>query len=149
MFTLVQFGLGILNHNTFSRINALDIKYFSVSKETFQKISIIFYVLPLVCLIPIYLAAIEKMPGGYLNKSPYNSLVYKPMNLVLVLVTEFMATITDVMLILKVVQTHGSVKQDQGKKINMSAPRDLIANYTISWVLIGADIFVKAMNMVS
>lgn len=32
-------------------------------------------------------------------------------------------------------------------KVDLTASRDLISNYTISWVLIGADIFVKAMNV--
>lgn len=146
-FSFVQYGLVMINHNSFSRWNAWSQTF---SKRTLNVICGILYILPLFVMIPIYFAAIDKIPSGtLLNTSEWNKLIFKPMTLALIVTTEVLATISDVALLAGVFKIknqllQGSKSEKRSRNID-AVSLDLIVNYLITWFLLFADILLKIL----
>ena len=156
-FTFVQYGLVMINHNSLARWNAWS-KAFSL--KSLNAISMLLYLCPLVAMIPIYLAVIEKFPSNQLlNQSSWNIEIWKPMTMGFVVVTEVLATISDVGLLMNVYAIRnqlfrksseqrrtGSISSISRKRIS-SLSLDLATNYIITWFFLLADIFTKVLIM--
>ncbi|ORZ39287.1 hypothetical protein BCR44DRAFT_1483032 [Catenaria anguillulae PL171] len=102
-FLCVQYSLVILNHNTIIRATNIFSKGAALSRERLDRYCTALYFLPPIVLIPIYLAFADTAgTGKAMNTSTWNSLVFKPLNIVLVMVTAALATVTDILLLKKV-----------------------------------------------
>lgn len=155
-FAFVQYGLVIINHNSLARFNSFSSL---MSTKTLNRICFIFYLLPLVVFIPVYEAWSQKATRGeLLNTSEWNKNVFKPMTLVLILVTEVVATISDVLLLRSVLKIRDSfilahqqssvvTSMARTKKISkiQSVSSDLITNYVVTWSFLLLDIVVKIL----
>ena len=142
-FVLIQYGIVILNHNTIIRFFAiLQTIYQSVtsSRQLAERISLSLYFLPPFVLIPIYLSFAEKAgTGTAMNTSNYNSQIYKPMNIALIVTTEVLAIATDLVLILKARQ------ESRKRKSNQLLSMDILTTYAITWFFVAADVILKAI----
>lgn len=149
-FAFVQFGLVIINHNSISRFNASTL---FMSQKTINRICLVLYFLPFIVFIPIYFAAADRMTKNNLvNMDPWNRQVYKPMTVCLVVVTELLATISDVILLRSVLRIRDQLLDAKGlslRKANkiQSVSSDLLANYLLTWFFLFFDILVKLSIM--
>ena len=150
-FTFVQYGLVIINHNSISRANNISTSY-QLSKRTLNSLCYVLYLLPLLTLMPIILASIERIPhGDMINKSDYNTFIYKPLNIGLVVATELFAAVTDILLLRQVITVqaellHYNSTVSSNRKHNIRAvSRDLMGNYAVTWTLLVLDILVKVL----
>ena len=146
-FAFVQFGLVVLNHNSIARFNA----YCNImSMNTLKWVCLLLYFLPFAVFIPIYIAAANQIPNGQLiNASHFNKEIFKPMTLALILTTEVLATISDVVLLRSVLQIKDQLLSASAKtpkkkvrKIN-SVSLDLLCNYVFTWFFLVFDITIK------
>ena len=156
-FLCVQYSLVILNHNTI--IRSLNLFNMQVERKLVDRVCLVLYFLPWLVLVPIYLAVEEKAGSGHLiNTSEWNKTVYKPFNIGLIVITEILATVTDILLIRKVqvqkarlqelsnshkIKPSTREAQSLHRKLNLS--NDILVSYIISWLLIFFDIIVKIL----
>lgn len=158
-FLSVQYSLVILNHNTIIRATNLG-SSLKIDRQKIDRYCKILYVLPIFVLIPIYYAfAATSGTGKAMNTSTFNSLIYKPLNIALLFGTEFLATATDVLLLLKVkaaanalssasasyIPNVSAVPGNGSKQKHRLASRDLWMNYGITWFLIVVDATIKIL----
>lgn len=149
-FAFVQFGLVIINHNSISRFNVFTL---FMSQKAVNRICLVLYFLPFVVFIPIYFAAADRMTNNHLiNMDPWNRQVYKPMTVGLVLVTELLATISDVLLLRSVLRIRDQLLDANGlsaKKASkiQAVSSNLLANYLLTWSILFFDILVKLSVM--
>ncbi|KAI8892066.1 hypothetical protein BC833DRAFT_612724 [Globomyces pollinis-pini] len=156
VFTCIQFGLVIINHNTLARLGATRTDSTFIKK--LHKFYPIMYLIPFITMIPIYLAAIETFPEGLpLNRSLYNTRYFKPLNIALVLITEFCAVCTDIKLLVQVGDSivestqHRRKLQDSNdstsnwKKVANYNSKDTWMDYMIIWGLLAFDISIKTL----
>ncbi|KAI8896284.1 hypothetical protein BC833DRAFT_598000, partial [Globomyces pollinis-pini] len=157
LLTSVQFGLVIINHNTIFRFSATypNNKFFKFILKNYGFL----YIIPLFTMIPIYLAAYYSIPyNKTLNKHFYNINVFKPMNIGLVLGTEFLAVITDLSLLVRVgdvtdkrnlrnqtIQSDSNGFKRNWKKIRKYSKSGLWDEYYVIWGLLLLDITVKIL----
>jgi hypothetical protein len=123
-FISIQYALCIVNHNSFVRLlvisNRLQVHYDWILG---------IYALPPFTMIPIYLAAADHIPRNIrLNLSPWNSNVYKPLNIFLVVGTELIAFVTDVLIL---------------RKMRQNISRGLMKMYIVTWTFLLIDIVIK------
>ena len=150
-FTFVQYALVIVNHNSLTRANSISMKY-QLSKTTLDYLCFILYMMPLLVLIPIILAANDAIPDNeMINQSHYNIDTYKPINIFLSIATEVFATVTDLLLFKNVfamqadlVGSQGSTSSSKRERMKIIS-RDLMASYAITWCLLAIDIMLKIM----
>ncbi|ORZ38880.1 hypothetical protein BCR44DRAFT_1427979 [Catenaria anguillulae PL171] len=169
-FLSVQYSLVILNHNTIIRAANIFTKG-HISRERLDRYCTVLYILPPIVLIPIYFAFADKFGSDQpLNTSTWNSTVYKPLNIALIMITAVLATVTDIMLLNKVdahfrtfanqgpndgnemrapgtaPSTNSKLKEqlrERRKKIALR--KDLWMNYAVTWTLLIADVVLKAV----
>ena len=115
-FMCVQYGLVILNHNTAIRLSTVLSSRFPHDRSVVDRICLVFYLLPWLVFIPIYLAIDEKWTRAEgkmrpFNTSVYNLSYYKFLNIGLVITTELLAVSTDIILLLQVAETHSRLKK--------------------------------------
>ena len=147
LFLLVQYGLVMINHNSLARLNTYTQTF---KRSTLNFVCGVFYFLPLLALIPVYLAANDKIPKGMLlNTSPFNTAIFKPMTLALIITTEVIATISDIGLLSNVFSIKSQLMSgsttDKKRENIESVSLDLIVNYIITWFFLCADIMVKIL----
>jgi len=165
-FMSVQWGLVILNHNTF--IRALNLVHvIKVERKVVEKACLVLYLLPVLAMIPMYLSFKDTAgTGKAMNTSSYNSLIYKPLNIALIFSTEFFAIVTDILLLMKVkggrenltvgarsgenMQANATTSAgDRTRSVVSSAhqlaSRDLWMGYAITWGLVFTDLVVKVL----
>jgi hypothetical protein len=124
MFVSIQYSLCIINHNSFVRLAILTRRMW-----TRTNLILLIYVLPLFTLIPIYLAAYESIPiNKRLNLSNWNSSIYKPLNIVLVISTELVALGTDILML---------------RRLKQKTTLLLKKMYCITWIFLTTDIVIK------
>ncbi|KAI8897160.1 hypothetical protein BC833DRAFT_594762 [Globomyces pollinis-pini] len=161
LFGCIQFGLVIINHNTIFRLRVAfpDMKIY----RTILKYYRFFYLIPLFTLIPIYFAVWTIDPFIMaINQSPYNTQYYKPLNIVLVIITETLAVYTDMKLLIRVgdvtfkdftneesnnssndtKSSSISIKKDW-KKVRRYNHKDLWFDYILIWIILSLDIILK------
>ena len=153
-FISVQYGLTILNHNSIMRACVIfNIKPHSCSRRVIESFCFVLYLLPLAVLTPVYLSIIDKHGTSPLNTSRYNQLIFKPLNIGLVVATEFFATLSDIFIIRKVlraletenkVSSHSanfsgsnsvSTVRSIGETYLLGIPIDIWGNYASSSIL--------------
>lgn len=139
LFCVVLFGLVMINHNSAARIQYLTKLS---TKKNLDRVCAFTYILPFICLVPIYYACIENIPQNlFINASTWNKLVFKPLNLALIISTETIAAVTDVALLFDVISLF------KGKAIKHKAKRSMIQNllydYMVVWTLLSFDIIIK------
>ncbi|KAI8898228.1 hypothetical protein BC833DRAFT_590563 [Globomyces pollinis-pini] len=165
MFTLVQFSLVIVNHNSLIK---LSLYYHNRSKselslvEKYPKLVRCLYLIPFFTLIPIYFALMDTVPKNIpLPKSYYNTAIFKPLNICLVLITESLALWTDILLLVKVGdvghdkvkellnQSDKSVKKSSKplwiNKVHQYSTKDIWWDYALIWGSMMIDIFIKVL----
>ncbi|KAJ2999552.1 hypothetical protein HDV02_002517 [Globomyces sp. JEL0801] len=149
----VQYGLVIINHNTIFRFSAAypENKFFQFILRHYGFL----YIIPIFTMIPIYLAGYYTIPSNVtLNKHFFNMQVFKPMNIALVLITELLAVITDIRLLVRVGEVtdrtnlKNSSIQPKGfkrnwKKFQKYSRADLWRDYYVIWGLLVIDISLK------
>ncbi|KAI8825629.1 uncharacterized protein EV422DRAFT_513619 [Fimicolochytrium jonesii] len=165
IFWGVQLGLGCVNHNTIIRTF---IALASVSQQKWRPQTLSYYCLALypltaIVLIPIYMgfpSSIEKHQG--VNASAINKEVFKPLNVALVIATEVLATISDLLLILRVekaesaagrfstaraaVRTNGTVSSNVVRKsAGAEFWRRLWMHYGLIWTTVVLDVLLKIL----
>jgi hypothetical protein len=154
-FISVQYGLVILNHNSIIRISNL-ISGARMDRKTIDRYCYLLYLLPWVVFIPIYYAIQTKwevcnpftfQPAGCVpspfNTSPYNGNIYKPLNIALIFGTEGIAALTDIFLLVKVINQR---KELDSAKETTAISTDLMMSYGLTWLLIAIDILIKSLN---
>ncbi|KAI8893315.1 hypothetical protein BC833DRAFT_608779 [Globomyces pollinis-pini] len=165
LFSCIQFGLVIINHNTIFRFRVAfpDIKIFQIILNHYKYL----YIIPFLTLTPIYFAAYESIPHNRpLNQSEYNTKYFKPLNVGLVLITEFFAVITDMNLLIRVgdVTNSRSLKRTEfdasngsghtssskslqinWKKIRKYNVKDLWIDYGLIWLTLVIDVSIKLL----
>ncbi|KAJ2999553.1 hypothetical protein HDV02_002518 [Globomyces sp. JEL0801] len=150
----VQYGLVIINHNTIFRFGAAypENKIFKLILKYYG----LLYIIPFFTMIPIYLAAYHSIPyNKTLNKHFYNVEVFKPLNIGLVLGTEFLAVITDLRLLVRVgevtdkttlrnpILAHDNGLKRKWKKVQKYSKNGLWREYYVIWGLLVLDISIK------
>ncbi|KAJ3253485.1 hypothetical protein HK103_000517 [Boothiomyces macroporosus] len=137
LFLAGQYGMVIINHNSIIRLTvALNLEI-----NRMQKFCGILYVLPWVSLIPIYYAINETMPLQVpLTTSTWNTIVSKELFLILIFVTEILATMTDIMLLNKVQSSANQVGNG-----GSDHRADLHMSYAVIWFFMLADFTVKIL----
>jgi hypothetical protein len=154
LFTSVQYGLVIINHNSINRCNALLAKW-NINPRNLHNICASLYILPLITLIPIWLSYVDTIPQEKaVNKSSYNHLVFKPLNIGVILATELFAVVTDVLLLQKVV-INKEKKTPSVKNINCDRygvlsildyfQTDLNVSYACIWAILVVDVALKIL----
>jgi hypothetical protein len=83
-------------------------------RKVIEKLCYLLYILPLAIMTPVYYAALDKRGVAPLNTSDYNKLIFKPLNISLVVVTEFIATLSDIFIIRKV---QGTIRREAERKV--------------------------------
>lgn len=147
-FAVVAFGLVLINHNSIVRVHSLMQSTSRMGGTLVRdRICTLLYVLPLVTLIPIYLAAADQVPktNGLLNNSDYNKIIYKPLGLTLILSTEFLATATDLAVFFHVTQLR---EKKSRKSVSATAEQSLVkafADYSWIWGLVVVDVTIKVL----
>ncbi|KAI8909036.1 hypothetical protein EDD86DRAFT_218706 [Gorgonomyces haynaldii] len=142
LFLCGQYGLAILNHNTIIRACTLFPMFARANIEYVQKLCLVLYVLPWIALTPIYFAIGETYPKGVaLTTSPWNTVTSKFLFMGLIVVTEVLATITD-MLLLKQVQNLDSSNMTAARA---QKTRDVNVSYAAIWVFMVIDIILKVL----
>ncbi|KAJ3322461.1 hypothetical protein HDV06_003005 [Boothiomyces sp. JEL0866] len=137
LFLTGQYGMVIINHNSIIRLAvALNFELGRI-----QRICGFLYVLPWVSLIPIYFAIHEtyslQVP---LTTSTWNTVVSKELFLILIFVTEILATVTDIMLLNKVQDSANQVRN-----VGHDHKTDLHVSYAVIWFFMIADFTVKIL----
>jgi hypothetical protein len=147
-FVCVQFGLVILNHNTVVRLSNLLPQSLKITRKTIDMMCCVMYILPVFTLIPIYLAFKDKAGTGLrMNTSVWNQQVYKPLNIGLTVATEVLATVTDVLLMNKVLSTKKQLASNVSEKKVDQSKKDLQMNYVAVWIFTLLDIALKIIIM--
>lgn len=158
-FMSVQFALAVLNHNSIIRFSTLLKGKVDHSSDRVHRYCLFLYLLPWIALIPVYLAIQDKWVEGGLdesfNKSWYNTKLYKPVNSVLVILTEVFAIVTDILLLLRIrsgrkkileIMMDSPVKPSpKTTKKSSKLFKDLVVNYGITWFLIVFDVVLKTL----
>ena len=150
-FSLVQWSLVIINHNTLVRFNTWlqggEWKYYS--QRAFHIFCSILYFLPFITMIPVYLSVADRYPYGVLwNSSLWNRDVYKPITLATIIGTQVFCTITDFILmrsIFAVTQETSSAMNSTTTAPKKRFSKNLLANYTIAWFFLVVDMVVKIL----
>jgi hypothetical protein len=150
-FSLVQWSLVIINHNTLVRFNTWlqggDWKYYS--QRVFDLLCSVLYFLPFITMIPVYLSIADRYPFGVLwNTSLWNRDVYKPITLATIIVTQVFCTITDFVLmrsIFMATQETSSAMNNAGMPPKKRFSGKLLTNYAIAWFFLALDIIVKIL----
>lgn len=142
-FILIQYGHVILNHNNIIR-GARIVEMFwpgvVVNRDMVDWICFGLYILPPVVLIPIYFAFIDMQDTGLpMNRSVWNSKVYKPVNIALIVTSEFFAILTDVFFM---AQVRANVKKN---RTGYEVSRDMYAMYICTWFFVVCDIALKVI----
>jgi hypothetical protein len=147
-FIVVQYGLVIINHNTLIRIN---VYLKCVSQNFLDRFCIVMYFLPFFTFIPVYLMCMENIPQDKLiNQSSWNKDVFKPMTLIFIFVTEMLATISDIVLLVQVRRIQNQSDPTSGIREQTTRSilsRGLFTNYIVTWMFLILDIFVKLAIM--
>jgi hypothetical protein len=142
-FVLIQYGHVILNHNTIirgSRMIEMFVPNAGVNRDLVDNVCFFLYLLPPIVMIPIYLAFKETAGTNLpMNKSHWNSVVYKLLNVGLTVTTEFFAILTDIYFIMQV------KRNSKMSKANMSLSHDMYVTYIITWLFFIADIILKSI----
>lgn len=150
IFVCVQYGLVIITHNSFARANNISMKT-RLEQSTLDWCCLFLYFLPIFVLIPVYIAAYETLPNLPVNLSSYNALYYKPLNIGLVVATEFLASISDIWLLKQTLSMKFAIlrnsndRSDRSKKRISGESVDLMASYFCIWSLLMVDIFIKVL----
>ncbi|KAJ3271329.1 hypothetical protein HDV01_006834 [Terramyces sp. JEL0728] len=140
LFLCGQYGLVIVNHNSIIRLAVT----FDLPVPKVQRLCGVLYLLPWVALVPIYLAFSATISKELaLTTSTWNSVVSKLEFLVLIFVTEILATVTDLMLLNKVQKSTSALSQ--GKNGRNGHGFDLHISYAIIWFFMIADFTVKIL----
>ncbi|KAI8900674.1 hypothetical protein BC833DRAFT_580994 [Globomyces pollinis-pini] len=163
LFGCIQLGLVIINHNTIFRLRVAfpEKKIFRTILEYHRFL----YMIPLFTLIPIYFAIATVDPlTMQINRSPYNAHYYKPLNVVLVIITESLAVFTDMKLLIRVgdvtfrefgeedsydslknpTSSSLAIKKDWAK-VRKYNHKDLWFDYISIWIILSLDITLKLL----
>ncbi|KAJ3307926.1 hypothetical protein HDV04_002298, partial [Boothiomyces sp. JEL0838] len=139
LFLCGQYGLVIVNHNSIVRLAVT----YNMPIQKIQKMCGLLYLLPWIALIPIYYAITATTPTTVaLTTSTWNSVVSKLEFLVLIFITEILATVTDLMLLNKVKKSTNATQTNASKR---SSGYDLHVSYAIIWFFMFADFTVKIL----
>lgn len=156
MFWIIaQYGLVILNHNTLTRIGVI-MNLSDAGRARLNKIGTVFYFLPPIVMIPIWLAMRDfagttnpstGIPFGPGFHRYYNSEVYKPLNTALVISTEALAIITDIILLKKVFDASRASKAFKNQSVSWFSGefKDLMVMYSFTWGMIIFDCVIKLL----
>ncbi|KAI8824274.1 uncharacterized protein EV422DRAFT_313809 [Fimicolochytrium jonesii] len=162
IFWGVQLGLCCINHNTIIRI------YIALSSSSSrlrpQKLSLYclaLYPLTILVLLPIFMgfpSTIAAKQG--LNTSDENKQIFKPLNVGLVIATEVFATVSDILLLMRVGRARGATVSSSQPlsqvEIAGSAPvkrssttqqmrASMWKHYALVWVLVILDVILKIL----
>ncbi len=145
-FSCVQWALVILNHNSIVRFSAM-LQSLKFDRKKLNYYCCVLYVLPFLALTPIFMALSEmRGTGKTANSSYYNTQIFKPLNIALLIVTEIIASITDVLLLHKVGQVRAKLTKTTSTKaqrlMDMTS-RDLHWGYALTWFVMVLDIAMK------
>ncbi|KAJ3272474.1 hypothetical protein HDV01_005544 [Terramyces sp. JEL0728] len=137
LFLAGQYGMVIINHNSIIRLAVA----LNLELSRIQKMCSVLYILPWVALIPIYFAIHETFPFQVpLTTSTWNTVVSKELFLILIFVTETLATVTDIMLLNRVQKSANHFGSG-----GCDYKRDLHASYAVIWSFMLADFTVKIL----
>ena len=140
-FVLIQYGHVILNHNTIirgARMVEMFLPGVVVNRDMVDWICFGLYTLPPLVLIPIYFAFIDMQDTGLpMNRSIWNSKVYKPVNIALIVTSEFFAILTDVYFM---AQVRANLKKNRA---GYEVSRDMYVMYICTWFFVVCDIALK------
>ncbi|KAI8899067.1 hypothetical protein BC833DRAFT_619764 [Globomyces pollinis-pini] len=144
IFVSNQYGLVIINHNTIERL------HFTYPNSRLLKLLsqyyIALYLIPFFTLIPVYLCIAEAVPKNlFLNKSSYNAVYFKPINIAFIFTTEALAVITDFKLLGRIFYELNMAKSDQTKMKNSETARQMLFEYIIIWLLLLFDVILKVI----
>ncbi|KAJ2994978.1 hypothetical protein HDV02_001152 [Globomyces sp. JEL0801] len=144
IFVANQYGLVIINHNTIERL------YFAYPKSRVFKFlsrySMALYLIPFFTLIPVYFCIIEAVPKNlFLNRSSYNALYFKPINIGFILVTEALAVVTDFKLLAKIFHELNLEKSTKTKMKKSATAKLMLFEYIIIWLLLLFDVALKVI----
>jgi cytochrome bd-type quinol oxidase subunit 2 len=136
----------IMFHNT--AIRAQSVIQFK-HRNFIEKGLLMLYCLPPLFLIPMYYAAIERMPlNQSINASDWNKNVYKPIALTLVFTSEALATMTDVYLVYKINTFSKRRDRSENTKAKIVAmAHSVYVHYVITWSLLAIDVALKIIIM--
>jgi len=140
-WVLALVELCIINHNSSVRLTVA-FKNITPSATTVKWSTALMYVLILTCITPAVLAAMEQYPRKNLSASTHATVEYKIISLVLVVLTELVATISDIILIRTVTQG----KHD-GQAVRKAVKHDMKRMYTAIWITLGCDIVFKLLSV--
>ncbi|KAJ3319536.1 hypothetical protein HDV06_006269 [Boothiomyces sp. JEL0866] len=138
-FCCVQFCIFMTFHNTAMRIASVNL--FDVTK--INHLCIALYFCPFVTLIPVYFASAEKIPQGeMLNTSTWNTVVYKPLNLSLILISEGLATLSEFYMLKNIKKLTPEKKKNQGEGL---LSKNLKVHYALVWATLAFDVILKVL----
>ncbi|KAI8897202.1 hypothetical protein BC833DRAFT_56654 [Globomyces pollinis-pini] len=104
------------------------------------------YLIPFFTLIPVYFCIIEAVPKNlFLNRSSYNALYFKPINIGFILVTEALAVVTDFKLLAKIFHELNLEKSTKTKMKKSATAKLMLFEYIIIWLLLLFDVALKVI----
>ncbi len=139
----IMWGLVILNHNTFVRAVNL-VPSLHISRITVDRFCYVLYLLPPIALIPIWMALQETWGTGKPPTASIFQLYFRYLSIVLIILTEILATISDYSLMKKVLTSRSSVASGT-KQVSQKVSRNITYGYAACWLIMVADIIVKIL----
>ncbi|KAI8921064.1 hypothetical protein DFJ77DRAFT_448408 [Powellomyces hirtus] len=147
IFLGIQLGLCCVIHNTIVR------GYLALNRRggaTILQISrrcLLIYPLVILVLIPIYIGFTQVAgTGKAVNASTINKEVYKPLNIALVVGTQILATVSDVVLLRMAAAS--MMPEDMGSKSGINrqtVSTELIKEYVLIWLSVVFDVLIKIL----
>jgi len=135
------FSLCIINHNSLVRF-AVAISNSYISATMISRLTVLLYFMIMICISPAIMAAVEQYPKKNLSASRYATTDFKLTILILIIITEAIATVSDVLLIRKV--TEGKI---DGVVVRSAVKRDMKYMYWSIWVTLVLDITFKTVSV--
>ncbi|KAJ3170185.1 hypothetical protein HDU88_008811 [Geranomyces variabilis] len=145
IFLGIQLGLCCVIHNTIVRGYIASNRKGGFSVQQVSRWCIAVYPLVFVVLIPIWIG-FKQANGVAVNATTINKVVFKPLNIALVVATQLLATISDIVL-LQVVSRSMNVDEvaTNGSAISATVGKPLIKQYVLIWATVVLDVIIKIL----
>ncbi|KAI8903462.1 hypothetical protein DFJ77DRAFT_515505 [Powellomyces hirtus] len=144
IFLGIQLGLCCVIHNTIVRAFLCLSWRSGPGITTVSKACLTIYPLVIMVLIPIYIG-FTQVDGKAVNTSEINKTVFKPLNIALVVSTQLLATISDVVLLRMLARSMlpAEIGSRGISRESVSAP--LMKQYILIWVTVVLDVLIKIL----
>ncbi|KAJ3174739.1 hypothetical protein HDU87_006988 [Geranomyces variabilis] len=146
IFLGIQLGLCCVIHNTIVRGYVASNRKGGFSVQQVSRWSIAIYPLVFVVLIPIWIG-FTQANGVAVNLTTINKVVFKPLNIALVVSAQLLATISDIVLLRVVARSMhvGEVVTNGSGISGIAEGKPLFKQYALIWATVVLDVIIKIL----